>query len=204
MQETLNTNKVPIFVLITSLKREITNKEFLLSPKDISIEKANTKQKCKPNITVRWIIHYLLISPQSLCQSCSLHNGVRQLLHTKCYQQIQVSTEASPVVKCLYTKPSNPRVQVEPAAKKIQEGSEFNNELAVMIFWRNLICINISIEIFPWKKGIGIHSLLFLGTKWKEKSQAGRLFFSIISIFHKRILFLPFLTKSRWRSAIVH
>lgn len=53
MQETLNTNKVPIFVLITSLKREITNKEFLLSPKDISIEKAKTKQKCKPNITVR-------------------------------------------------------------------------------------------------------------------------------------------------------
>lgn len=156
------------------------------------------KHYCEVNYSL------LTISPQSLCQFCSLHNDVRQLLHTKCYQQIQVSTEASPVVKCLYTKPSDPRVQVEPAAKKIQEGSEFNNELAVMIFWRNLICINISIEIFPWKKGIGIHSLLFLGTKWKEKSQAGRLFFSIISIFHKRILFLPFLTKSRWRSAIVH
>lgn len=66
------------------------------------------KHYCEVNYSL------LTISPQSLCQFCSLHNDVRQLLHTKCYQQIQVSTEASPVVKCLYTKPSDPRVKVEP------------------------------------------------------------------------------------------
>lgn len=105
---------MPIFVLITSLKREITNKEFLLSNKNISIEKGKNKTKMQTKHYCEVNYSLLTISPQSLCQFCSLHNDVRQLLHTKCYQQIQVSTEASPVVKCLYTKPSDPRVQVEP------------------------------------------------------------------------------------------